>query len=171
MNSITISLSPLTGKSFLPYGDVIEVHNDNPIIAINGGLANRHHNLAKVDVNTKNGHAAISIIDTQKIVLPLRVTTMERHPLGSQAFMPIGNNPYLVLVAPAGEFDPHALSGFLVQSNQGINYAKGVWHHACISLYDSNQFLVVDREGEGDNCDFIHIPESINITIESDKTV
>ena len=166
MNSIKIPLTPLSRDVFAPFGDVIEVSASNKIIPINDGLANRHHDLATVDVDKQNGHAIISIIDTESTPLPLVVSVMERHPIGSQAFMPIGNTPYIVLVAPAGEFDHQNLKGFIAQPYQGINYAVGTWHHACISLNHSNQFLVIDRGGQGDNCDFVSIPESVNIIID-----
>lgn len=167
MNNITIPLTPLSSDVFATFGDVIEITNSNKIIPINDGLANRHHDLAKVDVDAQDGHAIISIIDTKSTPLPLSVSVMERHPIGSQAFIPIGNRPYIVLVAPAGDFDHQNLQGFLAQPHQGINYAKGTWHHACISIDDSNQFLVIDRGGQGDNCDFVSIPKSVNIVIDS----
>ena len=169
MNNIKIPLTPLSSDVFSPFGDVIEVCGRNKIIPINDGLADRHHDLAKVDVDEQSGHAIISIIDTDETSLPLNVSVMERHPIGSQAFMPIGNTPYIVLVAPAGEFDYQKLQGFLAQPNQGINYAKGTWHHACISLNASNQFLVVDRGGQGENCDFVSIPESVEIIIDGSE--
>lgn len=171
MSITTIKLRALTREHFNPFGDVIDISDNNHVIAINNRLANRHHDLAKVDVSEGNGNAIISIIDTQKTQLPLRVSIMERHPIGSQAFMPIGNSPYIVLVAPKGDFDAKTLCGFLAQPNQGVNYAKGTWHHACISLHQSNQFFVVDRGGEGANCDFFVIPEEHNIVIESEQVV
>ena len=167
MNNIKIPITPLSSEVFAPFGDVIEVSDSNKIIPINGGLADRHHDLAKVDVDEKDGHAIVSIIDTQSTPLPLNISVMERHPIGSQAFIPIGNSPYIVLVAPAGNFDHQNLQGFLAQPHQGINYAKGTWHHACISLDNSNQFLVIDRGGEGENCDFVSTPEAVNIIIDS----
>lgn len=167
MNNIRIPLSPLSSDIFAPFGDVIEVSDSNKIIPINDGLADRHHDLAKVDVDDQGGHAIVSIIATQSTPLPLCVSVMERHPIGSQAFIPIDNIPYIVLVAPAGDFDYQSLQGFLAQPYQGVNYAKGTWHHACISLNDSNQFLVIDRGGQGDNCDFVSIPESVNIIIDT----
>ena len=171
MSEKTIQLKPLTRENFCSFGDVIDVCDSNHIIAINDGLANRHHDLATVDVSDQSGQAIISIIDTDKTPLPLRVSVMERHPIGSQAFMPIGNSPYIVLVAPAGEFDADKLQGFLAQANQGINYAKGTWHHACISHIQPNQFLVVDRGGEGENCDFVTLPETSNIVIHNSEVV
>ena len=167
MTEIKLQIEPLTKQGFAPYGDVIEVNSENQIISINHGLADRHHDLIKVDVNNENGHTIVSIIDTQKVCLPFRVCVMERHPLGSQAFMPIGNNPYIVVVTEPGEFDYNQLKGFLVRPDQGVNYAKGTWHHSCMSLYEANQFLVVDRGGQGANCDFVAVPDNVNITIDS----
>lgn len=171
MTDIKLQLEPLTKEGFAPYGDVIEINGANQIISINQGLADRHHDLVEVDVHDENGHTIISIIDTQKICLPFRVSIMERHPLGSQAFMPTGTHPYIVVVTEPGEFDHKQLKGFLAQPNQGVNYAKGTWHHSCMSLYGGNQFLVVDRGGQGANCDFSAVPDSINITIESEETL
>lgn len=171
MSIATIKLRALTREDFNPFGDVIDICDNKHIITINNGLAHRHHDLAKVDVSEDNGKAIISIIDTKPTKLPLRVSLMERHPIGSQAFMPIGNSPYIILVAPKGDFDASKLCGFLAQPNQGVNYAKGTWHHACISLYQANQFLVVDRGGEGANCDFFAIPEKHNLIIESEGVI
>lgn len=167
MNKIKISLKPLTSDDFSLFGDVVEVNSSNHIIQINDGAADRHHDLAKVDVSDQAGHAMISIIDTKQTPMPLVVKKMERHPIGSQAFIPTGNSPYAVLVAPAGDFDYQQLQGFLAQPHQGVNYAKGTWHHACISLNRCNQFLVIDRGGKGDNCDFEEIPKGVEIIIES----
>ena len=169
MTEIKLQIEPLTQQGFAAYGDVIEVNDANQIISINQGLADRHHDLAEVDINDENGRAIISIIDTQNISLPLRISVMERHPLGSQAFVPIGNNPYLVVVTESGEFDYHKMKGFLAGPNQGVNFAKGVWHHYCMSLYEPNQFLVVDRGGQGKNCEFVAVPDSVKITIDSEE--
>jgi ureidoglycolate lyase len=167
MNKIKIPLKPLSKDVFASFGDVIEVHSNNNIITINDGAADRHHDLTRIDVSDQNGYAIVSIIDTKQTPMPLAVKKMERHPIGSQAFIPTGNSPYVVLVAPAGKFNHQQLQGFLAQPHQGINYAKGTWHHACISLNRCNQFLVIDRGGQGENCDFVDIPNGVEIIIES----
>jgi ureidoglycolate lyase len=95
---------------------------------------------------------------------PLKVTTMERHPLGSQAFIPLSKNPYLVLVAPRGEFKLHKLNAFLAQAGQGVNYAKGVWHHALVALYEVSEFIVIDRGGAGSNCEEMRLAEPVTIS-------
>ena len=82
---------------------------------------------------------------------------MERHPLGSQAFIPLSKNPYLVLVAPRGEFNPRGLCAFLAEGGQGVNYAKGVWHHALVALYEVSEFIVIDRGGAGSNCEEVRL--------------
>ncbi len=79
---------------------------------------------------------------------------LERHPKGSQAFIPLSGNPYLVVVAPIGdEPDPNTIRAFYAKGSQGINYHKGVWHHPVLALEEKDQFLIVDRDGEGPNCD------------------
>ena len=166
MNRITLHLEPLTPEVFAPYGDVIEVSADNKVIPINYGLTERHHDLATIDVNDGEGKAIVSIFKTQPITLPFNVKVMERHPLGSQAFINITNNPYVVVVAPAGEFNISKLKAFIAQPQQGVNYHKGTWHHYCLGLNEENQFLVIDRGGEGHNCDESLIPDDTEITIK-----
>lgn len=165
MPSLELVPQLLTPEAFAPFGDVIEVGSHNRVIPINYGLTERHHDLAGVDVADGGGTAIVSIFRTQPVTLPFEVKIMERHPLGSQAFVMMTGNPFLVLVAPAGEFDPSALRAFRAQPGQGVNYHKGVWHHYCLGLNAVNDFLVVDREGEGDNCDEIALPDDLTLTL------
>lgn len=165
MSKLELKPEPLTREAFAPFGDVIEVGEANRVIPINYGLTERHHDLAQLDVNDGGGHSIVSIFRTQPVSLPFEVKIMERHPLGSQAFIMTTGNPYLVVVAPAGEFDPASLRAFRAAPGQGVNYHKGVWHHYCLGLNAVNDFLVVDREGAGDNCDEIAMPDDLQITL------
>jgi len=165
MARIDLKLEPLTPEAFAPYGDVIEVSESNQVIPINYGNTQRHHNLAKVDVSDENGEAIISIFRSAPVQLPFHIKVVERHPLGSQAFMPLSGNPYLVVVSAAGEFDANALRAFIAQHHQGVNYHKGTWHHYCLGLNISNDFLVVDRGGQGANCDEVTLPEDLQIYV------
>jgi ureidoglycolate lyase len=165
MTRIDLKLEPLTAEAFLPYGDVIEVSDSNEVIQINYGKTERHHDLAKIDVADGGGTAIISIFRSIASQLPLQVKVMERHPIGSQAFMPLTKNPYIVVVAPAGELDSSKLRAFIAQPDQGVNYHKGTWHHYCLGLNVRNDFLVVDRGGAGHNCDELNIPEEFEIYV------
>lgn len=91
----------------------------------------------------------------------------ERHPLGSQAFVPLSGRPYLVAVAPAGAFDPTAVQVFRARPDQGVNYARGVWHHFCLALGAESDFLVIDRAGPGDNLDEVNLaaPDQIDVRL------
>ena len=166
MTAIELKLEPLTREAFAPYGDVLEVCEGNRVIPINYGLTERHHDLATVDVSDGGGKAIISLFRAQAVSLPFQVKVMERHPLGSQAFMVLNGNPYLVLVAPPGEFDPTALRAFFALPHQGVNYHKGTWHHYCLALNTGNDFIVVDRGGKGANCDEVTIPEEFTIMVK-----
>ena len=180
MRHIKLKLEPLTKQAFATYGDVIEVSDKNEILAINYGLTQRHHELARVDVNDNDSQAIISIFRSKAITLPFRLEVLERHPLGSQAFIGINRadhaelktnikampGAYIVVVAEAGELDFSALRAFLAEPHQGVNYHKGTWHHYCLSLDIDSDFLVVDRRGEGNNCDEVQVPTDISITLE-----
>jgi ureidoglycolate lyase len=163
--NITIKAMPLTVEAFKPFGDVIEVADRNQKIEINYGLTTRHHDLATVDTLEQGGKPIVSIFEATAGKLEHSAKVMERHPLGSQAFFPLGSQPYLVVVGRAGDFDVNALSAFIVQPDQGVNYHRGVWHHYCLPLHANMNFLVVDRGGEGHNCDEVNIPESMSVTI------
>lgn len=165
MTEINIKLEKLTAEAFAPYGDLIDAHDGNKVIPINYGLTERHHELAKVDVSENDGYPIISLFRTKPVELPFQVRIMERHPLGSQAFITTKGNPYIVIVAEAGEFDYRKLRAFIAMPNQGVNYSKGTWHHYCLGLNSANEFVVVDRGGEGPNCDEVEIPNDVTIIV------
>ena len=159
----TITPKALTSQAFSAFGDVIEAHDDNHKIAINDGYTQRYHDLAEVDVNDQGVRALINIFRSTPLPQPIAIKMMERHPKGSQAFIPMGAKPYLVVVAPKGDFDVSQLQVFIAQSNQGVNYHKGTWHHFCLALGGESDFLVIDRGGEGDNCDVVTLDGSLVI--------
>lgn len=142
---------PLTRAAFAPFGDVIETAGAEQRI-INEGTTVRFHDLAAVDVADRGGRPLVNVFRARPLSLPLTVTMMERHPLGSQAFIPLDRAPFLIVTAPAGPTPQAAdLRAFVTDGRQGVNYAKGVWHHAVIAWRHSTDFLVVDRGGPGDN--------------------
>ena len=165
MEFIALSLKPLTADAFAPYGDVIEACNKNQVININYGRAKRHHDLARIDVGDEQGKPLISIFESCATKLPFLVRVMECHPLGSQAFFPIDNIFYIVLVCKPGDFDYQKIEGFLAKPGQGVNYHKGTWHHHNLALDTAGKFLVVDRGGNGDNLREAHIPNDVVMQI------
>ena len=150
---------PLSAAAFAPYGDVIEIRADVKHFPINYGHTERYHDLANIDVNTDSGKAIVSLFRSQPLPLPIAIRLMERHPLGSQAFIPLSGRPYLVVVAQAGDFSPANLRAFVAAPTQGVNYQRGTWHHFCLALEASSDFLVIDRSGPGSNCDEIPLDE------------
>jgi ureidoglycolate lyase len=158
-----ITPKPLTQQVFNTFGDVIEARSDANNFTINDGFTQRYHDLANVDVNDNKGHPLINIFRSTPLAQPIAIKMMERHPHGSQAFIPMGENPYLVVVAPKGEFDVLKIEVFLAKSSQGVNYHKGTWHHYCLALRSDSDFLVIDRGGEGDNCDVLELDGSLVI--------
>lgn len=154
---------PLTSETFAPFGDVIEVSDAARHFTINGGNTERYHDLARIDPGA-DGRTIVSIFRGQPRALPFALTMMERHPLASQAFVPLSGRPYLVVVAPMGE-TPRVddFRVFRARGDQGVNYAPGVWHHPLLGLDQVCDFLVIDRAGPGHNCDEVVLPEPVVI--------
>lgn len=162
-SSLRLRPEPLTREAFAPFGDVIQACDVVQHFTINGGNTERYHDLADIAPGP-DGRAIVSIFRGQPRTLPFRVEMMERHPLASQAFVPMSGRPYLVVVAPAGRA-PRAqdLTAFLARADQGVNYAPGVWHHPLLALEAVSDFLVIDRSGPGANCDEFCLPEAASI--------
>ena len=151
MSDTALPVEPLTRAAFAPFGDVIETGGAQHF-EINNGSTTRFHDLARVDVAAEDGHALVNIFRARPLPMPLTIAMVEKHPLGSQAFVPLDAAPFLVVVAPPGEtVAPAALRAFLARAGQGVNYARGVWHHPVIALGRETDFLVIDRGGPGDN--------------------
>ncbi len=155
---------PLTAEAFAPYGEVIEASERAQVMAINYGQTSRFHDLANIDVTEGGGRAIVSIFRGRPLDPPV-LKIVERHPLGSQAFVPLSGRPYLVAVAPAGDFDPAKLVVFLATPGQGVNYARGTWHHYLLPLEAESDFLVIDREGPGENLDEIELAPADQVTV------
>lgn len=143
-----LEASPLTAKAFAPYGDVIEI-TGAPDKMINQGLCGRYHDLARLDFT--DGRAGISLLDASARTLPHVVDMLERHPLGSQAFIPLGPVRFLVVVAGDKDGTPVNPRAFITAPGQSINLHRNVWHGVLCPLDTSGQFAVVDRIAEGDN--------------------
>jgi len=147
----SIHIEPLTAQAFTNFGDVIEAHEGDGF-GINQGFTWRHHKLATVNTDQATDDAIISIFSSKSRPAPINIIMMERHPLGSQAFMPLDAAPFLVVVAQAGPEPKLAdLRAFVSNGKQGVNYHTGVWHHPLLILAPEQHFLVIDRAGAGNN--------------------
>ncbi len=143
-----IRIEPLTREAFAPFGDVID-EAGQVAFSTNAGTATRIHELGVADCNAEGGRTLFSIFRTARPTLPDALTLMERHPISSQAFVPLGGERMIAVVA-LPEQRPQAgdLRAFLSNGRQGVNYRRGTWHYPLIAL-DAGDFLVVDRAGPG----------------------
>lgn len=151
-----LTIEPLTAETFRPFGDVIEASASARHFTINDGFAERYHDLARIDMVGQGGHAVVSIFKARPRSFPMAIDLMERHPLGSQAFVALSPMPFLVVVAAPDTLPgPLDIRCFLATAGQGVNYARGTWHHPLIALDQPGDFLVIDRAGPADpgNCD------------------
>ncbi|MDC1476063.1 ureidoglycolate lyase [Pelagibacteraceae bacterium] len=150
--------------NFSSYGDLISAENVKPL-NINAGFAKRFDNLADLNTSKNEGKTIVSIFSATKRTFPMKIDMMEKHPLGSQAFIPMNETTFLCFVAPAGEFpEINKIESFIVPPKTGINYKPGIWHFPLISTEDTN-FVVIDRKGDGENL-IIHNFEKENIILD-----
>jgi len=150
----TLVAEPLSAEAFAGYGDVIERRDDRRGHAINDGTAWRLHDLARVDAAARGGHVGISLVRAEARPLPFRLQCLERHVRGSQAFVPLDASRWLVVVARRRR-EPCAddVRAFVASAGQGVNYARGTWHHPLLAIDRAAEFVVVDRiadDGEED---------------------
>ena len=150
MTERIIKPTPMTKENFSKFGDMIGTENIKPI-EINNGYANRFDDIAKIDTANNNGETTISIFSALKRSFPMKIDMMEKHPLGTQAFIPMKETTFLTLVAPEGKkLEIDKIESFVVPKGKGVNYKTGIWHFPLISTEDMD-FLVVDRKGPGEN--------------------
>lgn len=159
MSDRRITLQPLTAEAFAPFGDVLEATGE-PDKIINAGQCGRFHDLANLDFTGKDARAGISLFRSKARTLPYTLDMVERHPLGSQAFLPMSADPFMVIVAPDDGGKPGTPLGFLTSSGQGVNYHRNTWHGVLTPLVDNALFAVVDRIGAGSNLEEFVFDES-----------
>jgi ureidoglycolate lyase len=143
---------------------VISTKDIKPI-EINNGYAKRYDGIANLNTSKDNGETTISVFSALKRNFPMKIDMMEKHPLGSQAFIPMKETTFLAFVAPNGDKpDLNKIEAFIIPPGIGINYKPGTWHFPLISTEDMN-FLVVDRKGSGDNLVIKNLDKE-NITLK-----
>ena len=146
----TLIAKPLTREAFAPFGEVIEMDGAEHF-PINAGKCERYHDLARVEATGPNGRVLVSLFRGQPYVAPLQVGMVERHPFGSQAFIPLSPRPFLVVVCHDTKDGPGEPYAFLAGPGQGINYRRNLWHGVLTPIGEEQDFLIVDRGGDGSN--------------------
>jgi ureidoglycolate lyase len=156
-----LAIEPLTRDAFAPFGQVLQTEGAQHF-SINQGTTTRFHALAAADPGA-DGRAILSIFRGTRRPDPIRIAMLERHPLGSQAFMPLSADDWLVVVAEQPRAD--ALRCFRASGTQGVQYGVNVWHHPLLVLVPEQEFLVVDRDGPGDNLEEIDLDQAAEIRL------
>lgn len=153
----------LTAAAFAPFGDVLDTAGD-PDRRINAGLCGRWHDRARLDFGP-GGRAGISLFRSETRSLPYTLDLLERHPLGSQAFLPLALDPFLVIVAEDDAGAPVRIRAFLTAPGQGINLLRNTWHGVLTPLVPPGLFAVVDRIGEGQNLEEYRLPAPLIVAL------
>ncbi|QQR39838.1 ureidoglycolate lyase [Devosia rhizoryzae] len=158
MTDRILAIEPLTAEAFASFGQVIDAAGAHHY-PINNGMTERYHDLARVELGGVHARPLISIFHGQPYALPLSLKLVERHPLGSQAFYPLDDANWLVIVAEDDHGTPTGLRVFRPAPDQGVNIAMNTWHGVLTVLERSARFLVVDRGGDGVNLEEHHFAE------------
>jgi ureidoglycolate lyase len=159
-----IRAAPLTAEAFRPFGAVVEALGEASF-QINRGMCDRFHDLARAEIADAAGTVGISIGRGRPYALPLRLELVERHPLGSQLFMPLEGRPFLVVVAPDEAGVPGRPLAFVTRPGQGVNYRRNIWHGVLTPLGEPQDFLIVDRVGPGTNLEEHFYEKAWTITV------
>ena len=155
-----MKIEKLAREAFAPFGDVIEMAGVP--LSINQGFADRFDDLCKVDVS-EGGQAKVSLFDVRPRAVPINIDLMERHPLGSQAFYPLQDEDWLVLVC-ADPNDENSFRCFRASGQQGVNYARNIWHFPLL-VFAPSRFIVVDRKGAGVNLEEVKLAKPLLIAV------
>ncbi len=162
MTPVPLRIETLTRETFAPFGDVIEMAGATAF-PINAGTTMRYHDLAQVELAGEAPRTLVNLFAGQAWHAPVEIRMLERHPLGSQAFYPVDGARMLIVVAPPGELDESRIRAFISAPDQGVNYARGTWHHPLLCLERPGRFIVVDRGGAGHNCDEQLLERPLNV--------
>ncbi|KFK95306.1 MULTISPECIES: ureidoglycolate lyase [unclassified Serratia (in: enterobacteria)] len=162
MDLIAVELTP---EAFAPYGDVLQTEGSS-FFHINDGKTARYHDLAKIEVS--DGHRVLASINrSEPCDMPMQFSVLEKHPLSSQAFIPMNGERFVVIVAEAGKGDEipvNTLRAFITNGRQGVNYHRNVWHHPLFAFGQVTDFFTIDRGG-ADNCVVSQLPEPCRVIL------
>ena len=161
MSRFEITAQPLTAAAFAPFGDVIDCAG-NPDKIINAGLCGRYHDRAQLDF--ADGRAGVSLFRAEPRSLPYTLDLLERHPDGSQCFVPMSEHGFLVTVAPDENGAPGTPLAFLTAPGQAINLHRGTWHGVLTPLHAPGLFAVIDRIGNGTNLEEVRLPTPYTVS-------
>lgn len=164
MHEKNIVIQPLTQDSFAAFGEVIE-KSGKDFIPINQGLTERYHALSLAQISGDHVAVGMSIFHNLFATqIPFQIEMLERHPYGSQSFIPLQQQKFIIVVAlpfDQDRPDEQRIYAFMSNGQQGITYHQGIWHHPLITLEAHSDFLVVDRIGGGRNCDVYHLSQPV----------
>ena len=152
---------PLSAGLFAPWGEVLDTEGE-PDRLINQGLCGRFHDRARLDAT--DGRLGVSLFRAEARTLPYRLEMVERHRLGTQAFLPMTQHPFLVIVAEGNGPAPGPVHAFLTNGTQGINLRRGAWHGVLTPLHAPGLFAVVDRIAEEPDVEEFWLPEPVTVT-------
>jgi ureidoglycolate lyase len=100
-------------------------------------------------------------------VLPLTLTSLERHPAAWQTFLPLDVRRYLACVAVPladGRPDLATLQAWILDGRTGVAFAPGIWHAGATVFDAPGRFAVIwpRREAAGDT-EIFALPQPVRV--------
>ena len=138
----TYKIEPATSDAIAPFGALI-----GPRAAIKpsgvGYYAGAVSTGRQVDFQA-DGAMEVSLATMKR--RPLEVHYMERHFQHTQTFIPLGNKPFLAILAPPGpadlpDFD--AVKAFRFEGDTGLCIHRGTWHEFPFAVEDDTHIVVM----------------------------
>ena len=147
-----IEIESINLDNFSEFGHIIHKDFAFEKILINQSTTIRHHNISDLALNNEDGISAISIFSGSPRSIPIEIKIMEKHPIGSQSFLPVQNIDWLIVVSKEKNDMPDldAMRCFRIQGDVGITYKKNVWHHPLL-VRKNQDFWIVDRIKKDEN--------------------
>lgn len=152
-----VVVRPLTQEAFKPFGEVTAIDQ--------GSRRNPLPGAFERTIDAIEPRLWVATV-TSAATLPMTLRTLERHPYSAQTFLPL-NAPYLVVVCEsdqAGEPDVGTLQAFHATAQQGVTYARNVWHHGLTVLESPGRF-VVSMSFTGTGGDDIFVPLDLPVQL------
>lgn len=159
-----VIVEPLTPRAFAPFGQVLETP-PGAGRTVNLGTAMRFDRAARFESTRPHATPNLALFEAAGQALPLTLTLLERHPHSTQAFIPMRAARWLICCAPEradGAPDAAGLRAFLARGDQGVNLARGTWHHPILAIdAPAALAMLAWEDGSAGDCEELGLGEPL----------
>ena len=162
---MNLQIKKISKENFSQYGQLISTE-DIDSQNINEETTKSFYDLVNIEVYGDDKLCRVNIFKSQKRTFPLVINMLENHPLSSQAFIPLQQTDFIVVVAPISHNpDINLIEAFHVSPEEGINFKPKVWHFPLIATEDSS-FLTIDKKDSENNLEIYNFHNNVKIFLD-----